>query len=215
MQNFEGRTLLTHFDSQDGRTTEVIGIIKDFNFHSLHEAIGPLVMLLTSPAYSYHMAIRLTPGNEMEKVKQIEQTWKKFVPSTAFEYTFMDQEFDAKFRTEQRLGQLFIVFTSLAIFIACLGLLGLATFTAEQRAKEIGIRKVMGASVSQMVILVSKDFAKLVTISFVIAVPITWYSVENLFLNKFAYRIDFDILLVLFRDSQPFSLRSLRSARRQ
>ncbi len=203
LQDFEGKSLYTHFESEKGKDLHIIGIIKDFNFRSLHDVIGPMVVVLGPDLY-YEMAIRLTPGNELEKVKTIERAWKKFSANNAFEYSFLDENFNAKFRTEQQLGQLFLVFTSLAILIACLGLLGLATFTAEQRAKEISIRKVMGASVSQMAVLVAKDFAKLVVIAFVIAVPVTWYCVENMFLSQFAYRIDFDILVVILSGLAAF-----------
>ena len=160
--------------------------------------------IVLAPQPYYEMAIRLTPGNEQEKIKLIESIWKKFAPTAPFEYSFLDQNFDAKFRAEQRLGQLFLVFTSLAIIIACLGLLGLATFIAEQRAREISIRKVMGASVSQVAVMMSKDFAKLVVIAFVLAIPVTWYGIENWFLNKFAYRIDFDLPAVFISGMAAF-----------
>jgi putative ABC transport system permease protein len=122
--------------------------------------------------------------------------WKKFAPNSPFEYSFIDQNFDAKFRAEQRLSDVIVVFTSLAIFIACLGLFGLATFTAEQRSKEISIRKIMGATVSQVVVLLSKDFVKLIMLALFIAIPITWYGV-NQWLQGFAYRIDFSFPLAI------------------
>lgn len=203
MADFEGRKLFSHFNNEGGTAFNVIGIIQDFNFQSLHSAIAPLVIVLSPQPY-LEMAIRLTPGNEQEKIKLIESLWKKFAPGAPFEYSFVDQNFDAKFRAEQRLGQLFVVFTSLAIVIACLGLLGLATFTAEQRAKELSIRKVMGASVTQVALLMSKDFARLVIIAFVVAVPLTWYGLNNWFLNKFAYHVEFDLMVVAISGLSAF-----------
>jgi len=127
--------------------------------------------------------------------RKLGEIWKKFAPNSPYEYSFIDQNFDAKFRTEQRLANVILVFTGLAIFIACLGLLGLATFAAEQRSKEIGIRKVFGASISQLVVLLSRDFVRLISVSLLIAVPVTWYGI-NKWLEGFAYHIDFNLTLV-------------------
>jgi putative ABC transport system permease protein len=196
-EDFEGKKLISHFNtnSEKGKEVEVIGIMKDFNFESLHSPIKAMVMILAPQPY-YEMGIRLTPGNPSEKLKVVEQVWKKYAPGAPFEYSFLNQNYDAKFRAEERMGQIFIVFTSLAVLIACLGLFGLATFTAEQRAKEISIRKVLGASISQVVVLLSKDFAKLVMLAFLIAIPITWYGMTK-WLEGFAYRISFDVLMVV------------------
>jgi putative ABC transport system permease protein len=119
---------------------------------------------------------------------QINAAWKELNPNIQINYSFMDQDFDASYRTEQRTGQIFIVFTTLAIVIACLGLFGLAAYAAEQRTKEIGIRKVLGASVAAITGMLSVDFVKLVGISILIASPIAWYLM-NLWLRDFAYRI--------------------------
>jgi putative ABC transport system permease protein len=119
------------------------------------------------------------------------EIWKKFAPNSPFEYSFISQNFDAKFAAEQRLSDVILVFTTLAIFIACLGLFGLATYMAEQRSKEISIRKIMGATVSQVVMLLSRDFIKLIVISLLLAIPATWYGM-NRWLEGFAYRIDFN-----------------------
>lgn len=195
-EDFIGKKFVTGFDAKTdkGREFEVIGIMKDFNFESLHAPIKPLAIVLGSQP-NWEMGIRLTPGQPAEKLKVIEQVWKKFAPDAPFEYSFINQNYDAKFRAEQRMGQVFVLFTSLAIVIASLGLFGLATFTAEQRAKEIGIRKVMGASVSQVMVLLSKDFTKLVAIAFIIAIPVTWYTMTQ-WLEGFAYRINFDFRIV-------------------
>jgi putative ABC transport system permease protein len=154
-----------------------------------------MVMFLSSPP-NWDIAVRLTPGNPAEKIKRLGEVWKKFAPNSPFEYSFIDQNFDAKFKAEQRLSDVIVVFTTLAIFIACLGLFGLATFTAEQRSKEISIRKIMGATVSQVVVLLSKDFVKLVLLALVIAIPVTWYGI-NQWLQGFAYRIDFNLVIPL------------------
>ena len=172
---------------------EIIGVIQDFNFESLRDNIRPLVMFYGS-APNWGMAVRLAPGNPEDKIQKLEALWKKHVPTAPFEYGFLDQRIDAKFRAEQQLSSVIVVFTALAVFIACLGLLGLATFTAEQRAKEISVRKIMGASVQQVIVLLSKDFAKLIVIAFVIALPVTWYGM-NQWLKGFAYRIDFNLLV--------------------
>ena len=118
----------------------------------------------------------------------LENNWKKFAPNTPFDYSFLDDEFDALYRSEQRMGTVFGIFTFLSIFVACLGLFGLSIYTAERRKKEIGVRKVLGASVQSVVALLSKDFLKLVFISAIIAFPVAWFAM-NKWLEDFAYRI--------------------------
>ena len=187
----EGQKLLSRFNSENGREIELIGIVKNFNFESLKNNIRPMVFVLGEEPNA-EMGIRLAGNNILESVRLVEKIWKKYAPESPFEYSFVDENFNAKFEAEQRMGEVFIIFTSLAIIIACLGLFGLASFSAEQRAKEISIRKVMGATVSQIVLLLTKDFAKLVLIAFVLAIPITWYSIEKMWLQEFAYRIQFN-----------------------
>lgn len=194
-EDFEGKSLVGYFNSPEGTTVRVIGIMKDFNFESLKNTVKPMAILL-GPSPNYEMAIRVTPGNTQEKIKIIESLWKKYAPQAPFEYSFLDENFDAQFRAEQRMGNIILIFTCLAVLIACLGLYGLASFTAEQRSKEISIRKVMGATVGQMMVLLSKDFTKLVVISFLIAIPFTWYAM-NQWLQGFPYRIGFDAFAVL------------------
>jgi putative ABC transport system permease protein len=196
-EDFTGKKFVTGFEAatDQGRELEVIGIMKDFNYKSLHTPIGPMAIVLGNQP-NWEMGIRLTPGHPAEKIKIIEQVWKKFAPDAPFEYSFVNQNYDAKFRAEQRMGQIFVLFTSLTLMIAALGLFGLATFTAEQRAKEIGIRKVMGASVSQITILLSKDFTRLVAIAFLFAIPVTWYAMTQ-WLEGFAYRMNFDFTVVV------------------
>lgn len=196
---------------------KVVGIIKDFNFLSLKENVRPLGMLLGREP-NFELAIRLTPGNTQEQIEQLEKLWRKYAPNSPFEYSFLDQNFDALFRTEQRMGQIILIFTILAIGIACLGLFGLAAYTAEQRAKEISIRKVMGASVSQLMIPMSKDFTMLVMIAFAIATPLAWYFADQ-WLSEFANRISIGMSMVLFSGLTSFiialftiSFQSLKAA---
>jgi putative ABC transport system permease protein len=177
------------------RPLKVIGIMKDFNFEGLKANIRPMAILLSSEP-NFEMGIRLSAGNTQDQIKLLEQIWKKYAPGAPFEYSFLDQNFDSTFRAEQRMSRIILVFTVLAIGIACLGLFGLAAYTAEQRAKEISIRKVMGASISQVVMLLSKDFALLVTIAFVIATPLAWYFAET-WLSEFANRIPIEVWYVI------------------
>jgi putative ABC transport system permease protein len=174
---------------------KVVGVLKDFNFSSLKENVKPMCMLLGQEP-NYEMAIRLSQGNTQEQIALLESIWKKYSPGAPFEYSFVDQNFDALFRAEERMSQIILLFTVLAIGIACLGLFGLAAYTAEQRAKEISIRKVMGASVTQVMILMSRDFTILVVVAFVIATPLAWYS-ANIWLEGFANRINIDYSFVI------------------
>ena len=164
----------------------VIGVIRDFNFESSKIKVRPLVILLKER--SNNILIRYT-GNAKEVVSKVELIWKQHAENEPYEYAFLDRDFDHVFHEERRLRQLFTVMSGIAIFIACLGLLGLASFTAEQRTKEIGIRKVMGASVASVNMLLSKEFMVLVSISFVIASALVWYVMDE-WLNTFAYRIE-------------------------
>jgi putative ABC transport system permease protein len=164
----------------------IIGVFKDFNFESLKTKIRPLAIRLTNDSYSLMMRY---DGKPAEVVSTVEKIWKKYVPGQPFDYNFLDQNFDNMFRSEQRMGHLFTVFSGLAIFIACLGLFALAAFMAEQRTKEIGIRKAMGATTTGLTLMLSKEFTKLVIIAFIPAAVVAWFVVES-WLNDFAYRID-------------------------
>lgn len=190
--DIQGRTIRVSGAPED-RGSEIVGIIKDFNFETLKSGIRPLVLFLERRA-NWGMAIRLSPGNTPEKIARLESIWKKFAPNAPFEYSFIDENFNAKFKAEQQLNKVIVVFTGLAILIACLGLFGLSTFIAEQRSKEVSIRKVMGATVPQVLFLLSRNFLGLVVLSFVIALPITWYAM-NQWLEGFAYRIDFSFMV--------------------
>jgi putative ABC transport system permease protein len=181
------------FESDDGKGIPVIGVIRDFNFESFKSRVRPLIIVFRP--HSEFMHVRYT-GNASEVVAAIEKVWKKQAANSPFEFTFLDQNFDQLFREEQRLGKLFTVMSGVAIFVACLGLLGLAAFTAEQRTREIGIRKVMGASVTSITSLLSREFMVLVSIAFVIACLLGWYAMEQ-WLNTFAYRVDLNPVIFL------------------
>jgi len=163
----------------------VLGMVKDFNFNSLRENVTPVVMI-----YGHDnglLTIRLSNANLPALIARIEQKWKTISPGEHFDCSFMDEDFDASYRSEQSTGALLLSFTTLAIIIACLGLFGLAAYAAEQRNREIGIRKVLGASVSRLVTLLSKDFIKLVFISIFISTPLAWLAMQK-WLQGFAYR---------------------------
>jgi putative ABC transport system permease protein len=153
----------------------------------MHDKVGPLVIELDE--YYGKIAMRINAKNIPSLIKQVESKWKSMAPGQPFSYTFLDADFNKVYNAEQRTGTLFITFAVFAIFIAGLGLFGLVTYAAEQRIKEIGIRKVLGASVSELVAMISKDFVKLVFIAFVIASPIAWWMM-NKWLEDFAYRIN-------------------------
>ena len=165
----------------------VVGVVEDFHFESLHTPIQPL-LILHQPSYQY-IAVRLRLSTIAASLAFIESAWKKFAPEQPFEFSFLDQDFDALYRSEHQTGTIFEIFSALAILIACLGQLGLAAFVIEKRTKEIGVRKILGASVSSVVALLSKDFVKLVLIANVIAWPVASF-VMNRWLENFAYRIE-------------------------
>jgi len=167
------------------KPVHIIGVVKDFNFSSLRQNITPVVLTYGEEWGS--LDIKVKTANIPALVAQIKNKWKELAPNQQMDYSFMDEDFDAVYRTEQRMGTIFITFTSLAIIIACLGLFGLAAYAAEQRTKEIGIRKVLGANVSTIVGMLSMDFVKLVLISIFIATPFAWWAMQK-WLQGFAYR---------------------------
>jgi len=164
----------------------IVGVVKDFNFNSLREVVTPMVLFLHEDRGQ--IALRVSPENVHRLVGQIGEIWRQMAPSQPFSFLFMDDAFNNIYRTEQRMGGISLSFSLLAIFIACLGLFGLAAYAAEQRTREIGIRKVLGASVGGIVGLLSRDFLRLVVISAVIAFPLAWWAMHH-WLQDFAYRI--------------------------
>jgi putative ABC transport system permease protein len=164
----------------------VIGVVRNFHFESLRETIGPLCLLLGhDPSFA---SFKVSAGNVKNLVSLVEAKWKTMIPSVPFSYRFLDDAFDEMYRAEQRVGKVALSFAILAIFIACLGLFGLATYMAEQRTKEIGVRKVLGATIGNIATMLSGDFLKLVAISAVFAFPIAWWFMHK-WLDDFAYRI--------------------------
>jgi ABC-type antimicrobial peptide transport system permease subunit len=157
----------------------------------MHEAISPLVIRLKEQWPFGTILVRTRPGGTARALAGLEKVCKALNPGVPFTYQFSDEEFAKLYRSERLVGQLFNGFAGLAIFISCLGLLGLAMFTAEQRTKEIGIRKVLGASVGQLVLLLCRDFLKLVGVAILVASPFAWYAVRE-WLGQFAYRIDLE-----------------------
>lgn len=177
--------------SQWGREGEVIGVVKDFNFISLHRNIEPLTLPLEPYACRY-LSLKVKSENMTETIKQVGEVWAQLAPHRPFLYSFLDDDFNRQYKTDFIFRKLFTTFSCLAILIACLGLLGLATYTAEQRTKEIGIRKVLGANVNNIVVLLSKDFIVLVVIAMLIATPAAWYAM-NKWLEGFAYRVEIQL----------------------
>ncbi|WP_080240395.1 ABC transporter permease [Spirosoma rigui] len=177
--------------NQDGKQTtyRVIGVVKDFHFKSLHERISPLVMVLSKNSGTVIVKVKTKdlPG----LLANLKKQWDQLAPDVPFTYSFLNERFNQTYLAEQKIGQILGLFAGLTIFVACLGLFGLATFTAEQRTKEIGVRKVLGASVAGIVGLLSKDFLKLVGVALLLAVPVAWY-VMNQWLQDFAYKIDME-----------------------
>jgi putative ABC transport system permease protein len=184
-------------------TYEVVGIIDDFNFSSLKVEIEPLIIFLAD--WGNLMPVRITEGNANDKIREIEGYWSEAVPGEPFDYSFLDENFEAQFREEQQLGEIFIIFTSLAIFIACLGLFGLATFIAEQRSKEIGIRKAMGASVGSVVVLLTKEFTKLVLIAMALSVAPAFYLMQW-WLEHFAFKTEIGMLTFVIGGSAALAI---------
>jgi putative ABC transport system permease protein len=171
---------------QWGREGKIIGVMKDFHFHSLQQPIKPLSMRI-EPGGCNLVSAKVSVTNLPGTISAIENKWKQIIPNRPFSYFFLDEFFDKQYRSEDRFGKLFLNFAVLAIFISCLGLLGLASYSTIQRTKEIGVRKVLGASVGNIVNLLSKDFLKLVAISSLIAFPLAWFAM-NKWLQSFAYR---------------------------
>lgn len=186
-----GKTLyyLTDMQSKEVTTYQIIGVVKDFNFNSLRDQVTPMVLFFDESRGS--IALRFQTSDISSLISQVQGKWKSIAPNQPFSYTFMDEDFNNIYQSEQRIGKIALSFSVLAILIACLGLFGLVTYAAEQRTKEIGIRKVLGASVSNIVRMLSKDFMKLVVIAMVFAFPLSWYFM-NKWLEDFAYRISID-----------------------
>jgi len=174
-----------------GRRGRIIGIVKNFHFESLRNEIVPIIFLINKES-NFQFSVRIRPENVQATLNFLEAKWAQFRPEYPFEFRFLDEKYHDLYLSEIRLGEVFGIFSVLAIFIACLGLLGLASFTAEQKTKEIGIRKVLGASVIRIVTLLTKEFSQWILIANLIAWPVAWYGMKQ-WLQDFAYRIDIGI----------------------
>ncbi|MBO0948226.1 ABC transporter permease [Fibrella forsythiae] len=174
-----------------GPSGVVVGVLKDFHFRPLRVAIEPFIFRFRPDNPYFNLLVKTKPGAVPQTIAGITTLYKKLEPATPISYGFVDQELDAQYRAEQRMGRIILYFSILSIFVSCLGLFGLTTFTAEARTKEIGVRKVLGASISSIVMLLSKDFLKPVLVAIVIASPIAWYAMTN-WLRDFAYKVDLD-----------------------
>ena len=170
------------------KRTIIVGVVDNFHFESFHKPIGAYGFHNNDSEWRPYLLVKTTTANLSKTMEQLESVFRKQVPNSAFEFTFIDQFLNTLYKKEQNTAQVVLVFSGLAILIACLGLFGLASFTAEQRTKEIGIRKVLGASLQNVVGLLSKDFLKLVLIASLIAVPVAWYMMQE-WLKDFAYRV--------------------------
>ncbi|WP_134089747.1 ABC transporter permease [Olivibacter sp. XZL3] len=186
-------------------TWHVVGVIEDFILTSPYDPVEPLIVCGPSSWFNY-MHIRLNPANSIRKNMELsEQVFNRYNPNYPFEYTFADEAYAEKFKNEQFTANLTAIFSALAILIACLGLFGLAAFTTQQRSKEIGIRKVLGASATTITLLISKGFVQLVMIAFLISMPIAWWTMSK-WLNSFSYRIEIQGLVFLITGTLSFAI---------
>ncbi|MCE7993074.1 MAG: FtsX-like permease family protein [Roseivirga sp.] len=200
----------------------IIGVVKDFNFASLHNQVDPVVLSIIPPREPFLqslLSIRLQSGNLVESMKVIESEWRGFAPSVDFEYFFLDDAVDRLYQSEKQLGKVFITFSFVSIILACLGLFAMTTLLASQLRKEIGIRKVLGASISNIVLLMSKGYMQLIGLSFLIACSITYFMMQR-WLENFAYQIRMEIwyflmagILLAFIAFMTMSFKSFKAAR--
>jgi putative ABC transport system permease protein len=207
------------FGERGNEPGKIIGVIEDFHFKHLHDAIDPLVLFLNPHYEGRYMAVKVNTNNMQAMVTAIEQKWKSLLPQHEFEYQFLDESFDRLFDQEKRLGQLFGIFSTLAVFISCLGLFGLASFTMEQSRKAVAVRKVLGASVVNIVMMMSKSFLKLVLLGMVLAAPLAYFAATR-WLQGFAYNVGFTWIVFIYASAVAIvvafatvSYHSLKTAR--
>lgn len=179
--------------SYGGTKGKLIGVVKDFHFESLHQEVAPMIFIPINQGGANYLAVKINGKDVQQGIAHLETLWKKMLPGRPFEYQFMDDRYARLYEAEQKEGTLFTIFSGLAIFIACLGLFGLATFNTLQRIKEIGIRKVLGASVPSILTLLSREIVMLIIAANLVAWPVAWYFM-NQWLHSFAYHIDMSIL---------------------
>lgn len=190
-QNPIGKRVNYYLGKEDIAEARVVGVVRDFHTYSLQHKIEPLVLQMPAPEEKDNLYVRIRPGHAEEALAYISQVYRQFDPTGTLSVHFLDENFSRQYKAEQKQGQLLLTFTILAVLIACLGLFGLAALSAESRTKEIGVRKVLGASVMSIVALLSSDFLKLIMIAIVLAVPIAWYAM-NSWLQSFAYKVAID-----------------------
>lgn len=179
-----------------GRRGKLVGIVKDFHFESLHQRVVPMVFIPASWSGISNVAVKITGDNMQEGIAHLEKIWREMLPGRPFEYQFLDDRYGLLYEAEQKEGLLFTLFSGMAIFIACLGLFGLATFNTMQRVKEIGIRKVLGASVPSILRLLSKEIVVLILVANALAWPVAWFFM-NKWLDSFAYHIDMNLIVYI------------------
>ncbi|MCR9015345.1 ABC transporter permease [Aquiflexum gelatinilyticum] len=188
----EGNVIVAH---------TVIGVVKDFNFISLRDEITPLVLQNTESFGTniggQYVFARIKPNQTQAAIEAIEAKWKAIAPAQAFKFSFLDESLDQQYREEQQTGRIFSIFSVLAIFVSCIGLFALSAYITSLRTKEIGVRKVLGASVGGVVMMLSKDFTKMVLIAFALAVPVAWWVMEKWWLQNFAFRINVNLWIIL------------------
>ena len=192
-----GKYLIKNLGAPDEERVQIVGVMKDFNFESFRHEIQPLVIeLLDNFVFKDYISIRVSGGHVQQSLETVKEAWEVFEPNVPFNYSFLDEDFNRLFKPEMKLQQIFSIFTFLAIFIASLGLIGLSAFIADNRKKEIGVRKVFGAGVVQILLLLSKSFAGMTALGFLIATPLTYYFM-NSWLQSFKYKtqISFDLFL--------------------
>ena len=198
LENPVGTVLLNNADPANPTPYTIVGVVEDFNFESLHIEITPLIIMSTEGQINFQSVLvaRLNTTDLQKTIHDIETKWKELAPNEPFIYSFMDSRLDNLYSTEQSSGKLLTIFSLIAIIIACVGLFGLAAYLANQRTKEIGVRKVLGATVMSIVNLLSRDFTKLVLISFIVGAPLAWVFMEK-WLTSFAYRVDLNLVTFL------------------
>ena len=188
-------------DPENITSWTVVGVVEDFHFSSMKENISALGIFLGRS--DGNVNFRFNPHKTGDALASIEKIWKQLAPGAPFQYSFLDEDFGRMYLAEQRLGNIFIVFSTLAIIIACLGLFALTAFSVEQRTKEIGIRKVLGASVNSIVILLSRDFGKLIVIAFVVSAPLAWYAIDW-WLQSYTYKTEIGLNVYVFAGALAF-----------
>ncbi len=181
-----GKKLLRFIDVNEFEESTIIGVVEDFHFKSLHRIIEPCLLKLVPDEFRV-ISARIRPGDVRGTIDFIRQKWAETFPEEQFEYSFLDNRINLLYESEGKMRNIFLIFSILSIFVACLGLFGLASFTAEERTKEIGVRKVLGASVANILFLLAKEFTKWVLVANIIAWPVAYYMM-NRWLQNFAYK---------------------------